>query len=70
MNEVYFSRTELFSRTARNAKISSILVAVISSEWVGSYSAEALACSGNRKFILIDYDVIEPTNINSEILAL
>ena len=45
-------------------------MAVIGLGGVGSYSAEALARSGIGKFILIDFDVIEPTNINRQILAL
>ena len=51
-------------------KLARTSVAVIGLGGVGSYSAEALARSGIGKFILIDYDVIEPTNINRQILAL
>ena len=51
-------------------KLARTSVAVIGLGGVGSYSAEALARSGIGKFILIDFDVIEPTNINRQILAL
>ena len=51
-------------------KLARTSVAVIGLGGVGSYSAEALARSGIGKFILIDFDVIEPSNINRQILAL
>ena len=51
-------------------KLARTSVAVIGLGGVGSYSAEALARSGIGKFILIDFDVIESTNINRQILAL
>jgi len=70
MNEAYFSRTELLAGQQGMQKLARTSVAVIGLGWVGSYSAEALARSGIGKFILIDYDVIEPTNINRQILAL
>ena len=41
-------------------KLARTSVAVIGLGGVGSYSAEALARSGIGKFILIDFDVIEP----------
>ena len=37
---------------------------------VGSYSAEALARSGIGKLILVDFDIVEPSNVNRQILAL
>ena len=70
MNEAYFSRTELLAGQQGMQKLARTSVAVIGLGGVGSYSAEALARSGIGKFILIDYDVIEPTNINRQILAL
>ena len=70
MNEAYFSRTELLAGQQGMQKLARTSVAVIGLGGVGSYSAEALARSGIGKLILIDYDVIEPTNINRQILAL
>ena len=70
MNEAYFSRTELLAGQQGMQKLARTSVAVIGLGGVGSYSAEALARSGIGKFILIDFDVIEPTNINRQILAL
>ncbi|HQJ96790.1 MAG TPA: ThiF family adenylyltransferase, partial [Candidatus Cloacimonas sp.] len=63
MNEAYFSRTELLAGQQGMQKLARTSVAVIGLGGVGSYSAEALARSGIGKFILIDFDVIEPTNI-------
>jgi len=70
MNETYFSRTELLVGQHGMQKLAQTSVAVIGLGGVGSYSAEALARSGIGKLILIDFDVIEPTNINRQILAL
>lgn len=70
MNEAYFSRTELLAGQQGMQKLARTSVAVIGLGGVGSYSAEALARSGIGKFILIDFDVIEPSNINRQILAL
>ena len=37
---------------------------------VGSYVAEALARSGIGKLILVDFDIVDETNINRQIIAL
>ena len=37
---------------------------------VGGYVAEALARSGVKKLILVDFDVVDETNINRQIIAL
>ena len=70
MNNTDFYRTELLVGQKGSQKLAQTSVAVIGLGGVGSYSAEALARSGIGKFILIDFDVIEPTNINRQILAL
>jgi len=70
MNEAYFSRTELLVGQQGMQKLAQTSVVVIGLGGVGSYSAEALARSGIGKLILIDFDVIEPANINRQILAL
>jgi len=70
MNKADFYRTELLVGQQGSHKLAQTSVAVIGLGGVGSYSAEALARSGIGKFILIDFDVIEPTNINRQILAL
>jgi len=70
MNKTDFYRTELLVGQKGSQKLAQTSVAVIGLGGVGSYSAEALARSGIGKFILIDFDVIESTNINRQILAL
>ena len=70
MNNTDFYRTELLVGQKGSQKLAQTSVAVIGLGGVGSYSAEALARSGIGKFILIDFDVIESTNINRQILAL
>ena len=70
MNKADFYRTELLVGQQGMQKLAQTCVAIIGLGGVGSYSAEALARSGIGKFILIDFDVIEATNINRQILAL
>lgn len=45
-------------------------VAVFGLGGVGSYAAEALARSGIGGFCLVDGDVVEPSNINRQVIAL
>lgn len=45
-------------------------VAIIGIGGVGGYVAESLARSGVGKLILVDYDVVDETNINRQIIAL
>lgn len=37
---------------------------------VGSFAAEAIARSGFQRILLVDYDAVDPTNINRQIIAL
>ena len=70
MNRADFSRTELLIGEQGLQVLSKTCVAVIGLGGVGSYSAEALARSGIGKLILIDFDIVEPSNVNRQILAL
>lgn len=45
-------------------------VAVFGIGGVGSYSAEALARTGIGKILLCDFDVVSPSNLNRQIIAL
>lgn len=45
-------------------------VAIVGIGGVGGYVAESLARSGVDKLILVDYDVVDETNINRQIIAL
>ena len=64
-----FSRTELILGTEGMDKLSKSSVAIFGIGGVGSYVAEALARSGIMKIILIDYGIIDITNINRQIHA-
>ena len=68
--------TDRFERTARLLsqekfdKLTSSVVAVIGVGGVGGFVAEFLARAGVGNLILVDYDVIDITNINRQIIAL
>ncbi len=51
-------------------KLKSATVAVFGIGGVGGYVAEALARSGVGSLVLIDNDVVSPTNLNRQIIAL
>ncbi len=64
-----FARTELMlGRDAlRRLRDSCVLVAGLGA--VGSYAVEALARSGVGRFRLVDFDVVQPSNINRQLFA-
>lgn len=64
-----FERTELILGKEGMEKLSRSKVAVFGVGGVGSFAAEALVRSGLGKIILIDYDIIDITNINRQIHA-
>ena len=51
-------------------KLKDVSVAIFGLGGVGGYALEALARTGIGKLYLIDGDVIEPSNLNRQILAL
>ena len=51
-------------------KLQNATVMVVGCGAVGSFAIEALARSGTGHIILIDFDVIEPSNINRQLFAL
>lgn len=69
MNEQYL-RTEMILGADALARLRRCHVAVFGLGGVGSYAAEALARSGVGELTLIDQDVISPSNINRQLLAL
>ena len=52
------------------AKLQSATVMVVGCGAVGSFATEALARSGIGHLILVDFDVIEASNINRQLFAL
>lgn len=65
-----FLRTELiFGKSAMN-KLAAARVAVFGVGGVGGYIVEALARSGIGAIDVIDNDIVSPSNINRQILAL
>ncbi len=64
-----FSRTEILLGKEAMEKLKDSAVAVFGIGGVGSFTVEALARSGIGKLFLIDYDIIDITNINRQIHA-
>lgn len=64
-----FIRTELLLGKEGMIKLKKSTVAVFGIGGVGSFAAEALVRSGLGKIILIDYDIIDISNINRQIHA-
>lgn len=64
-----FSRTELLIGKEGIEKLQNSKVAIFGIGGVGSYVVEALARAGIGKFILVDKDEVDETNINRQIIA-
>ncbi len=65
-----FSRSSLILGSEGMDRLSHSTVAIFGVGGVGSFAAEALARTGIGKIILIDYDIIDISNINRQIHAL
>ena len=65
-----FSRTELLLGDEGMEKLKNARVAVFGVGGVGGYAVEALARSGVGALDLIDDDVVAPSNLNRQIIAL
>ena len=64
-----FSRTEMLIGNEGMEKLNNAKVAVFGLGGVGSFVCEGLARSGIGNFILVDYDKIDETNINRQLIA-
>lgn len=64
-----FSRTELLIGKENVDKLKNSKVAIFGIGGVGSFTVEALARGGIGKFILVDKDDVDLTNINRQIIA-
>lgn len=65
-----FTRTEMLFGTAAMQALEATHVAVFGVGGVGSYVVEVLARSGIGQLTLIDNDVVSPSNINRQLVAL
>ncbi|MDR1695901.1 MAG: tRNA threonylcarbamoyladenosine dehydratase [Endomicrobium sp.] len=65
-----FLRTKLLFGEEKLKKLQKSKVAVIGLGAVGSFAAEALARSGVGRFLLIDSDTVQATNLNRQLFAL
>ncbi len=65
-----FIRTEKMLGKKRFAELQSKRVTIVGLGAVGGYVLEGLIRSGVRSFCLCDFDTIQPSNINRQILAL
>lgn len=64
-----FSRTEMLIGNEGMEKLNDAKVAVFGLGGVGSFVCEGLARGGVGNFILIDYDKIDESNINRQLIA-
>ena len=64
-----FSRTEMLIGNEGMNKLNNAKVAIFGLGGVGSFVCEGLARSGVGNFILIDYDKIDESNINRQLIA-
>ena len=65
-----FSRTEMLIGTDGLEKLRNAKVAVFGIGGVGSYVCEGLARGGVGDFILVDFDKVDESNINRQIIAM
>lgn len=65
-----FCRTEMMIGEDGQRALCQSHVAVFGLGGVGSYAAEALARAGVGKLTLVDFDTVDETNINRQLLAL
>ena len=65
-----FERIELMIGSAGLDRLQAATVTVVGLGAVGSYVVEALARAGVGRLRLVDYDVIQPSNINRQLFAL
>lgn len=70
MTMLRFSRTRLLLGDEAFTRLSKSHVAVVGLGAVGGYALEGLARAGIGSLTLADFDTIQPTNINRQVLAL
>ena len=68
--KIEFQRLEILIGEEKMKMLEKKHIAVFGLGGVGGYAAEALARSGIGKLTLIDYDLIDITNLNRQLIAL
>lgn len=64
-----FSRTERMLGSSAMEKLQNAKVAIFGLGGVGSYTAEALVRGGIGRFLLVDGDCVDETNLNRQLIA-
>lgn len=64
-----YDRFELLVGSDKFTRISNLTVMIVGVGGVGGYVVESLARCGVKKLILVDYDKVEITNFNRQIIA-
>ena len=64
-----FSRTEMLIGNDGMEKLNDAKVAVFGLGGVGSFVCEGLARSGIGNFVLVDFDKVDESNINRQLIA-
>ncbi|MCF0233620.1 MAG: ThiF family adenylyltransferase, partial [Thermoguttaceae bacterium] len=67
--ESQFCRAELALGAAAMARLRAATVLVVGLGAVGSFATEALARTGVGNFRLVDFDRVQPSNINRQLFA-
>ena len=70
MQHNYFNRLESLIGIDKVSKLKDKTVLIIGIGGVGGYVLESLTRSNVGTIIIVDYDVVDETNINRQILAL
>ncbi len=65
-----FSRTRCFLGEKKFNLLQQAMITIVGIGAVGGYAAEGLARAGIGRLRLVDFDTIQPSNINRQILAL
>ena len=65
-----FSRTEMLIGNEGMEKLKNAKVAVFGLGGVGSFVCEGLARSGIGNFVLVDFDKVDESNINRQLIAI
>lgn len=67
---VRFSRTELLAGREGVGRLKNSTVAVFGIGGVGSYALEAIARAGVGTIVIVDFDTVELSNVNRQLIAL